>query len=356
MEDIYSYSDPGQQQPQQQYGPQYPQQQREPNYPAPKKKKKKKKKKTGAVLVSLILVLALLATGGFAYVYKMFSSMNYQPDERQGSALINSDILFQNKNVLNVLVVGVDRRKANEASRSDTMLLVSVDKANKKVRLVSFMRDLWVDIPSKFEAKLNAACTYGGAQLVIDAIEYNFNIKIDKYVLMDFAVFENIIDTLGGVAVPITQKEATAMNRQGKLNIGYGDSVQLNGKEALWYSRIRKLDSDFMRTSRQRKLASAVIEKVKKENPLDLLKLAQDILPQLETDLSPTDLTKLSATAVASYVRYEVEEARIPAEGSYTSQRIKGQDALKPDLGKNQQYLKSFLYENKTPEELKDLW
>ena len=279
----------------------------------------------------------------------MMVKIIYNKAGHKYSVYVPEGELSYNNKVQNILLIGVDRRVSDESSRSDTMLLLSIDRANQKIKFTSFMRDLWVDIPDSGYAKLNAACTYGGAQLVMDTIEYNFNIRIDNYIMVDFEVFTQIVDKLGGVDVEVTEKESdymgSSVKENGKLlDVPAGERVHLDGIQALWYCRIRKLDSDFMRTYRQRKVMTALFEKVKDARITELKDLATDILPSIETDLSPKALTRLSIGFVFSYIRYDVEQARIPADKSWKSATKKGQSVLLADLDKNKTFLEDFLY------------
>ncbi len=134
-------------------------------------------------------------------------SFNYNEAGHKNNVYVDESNLFSSKDVTNILFLGVDRRNADEKSRSDTMMMLSIDRANKKLKLTSFLRDSWVYIPDHGYAKLNASCSWGGAQLVMDTLEYNFNVKIDHYVLVDFDMFKSIVNKLGGITVEVTEKE-----------------------------------------------------------------------------------------------------------------------------------------------------
>jgi LCP family protein required for cell wall assembly len=280
---------------------------------------------------------------------------DYNELGNKSNVYVNTSDLMQNENVINILFIGVDARAQDIASRSDSMILFSIDKNNKKIKLTSFLRDTWVSMPqTKKYAKLNAACMYGGAQYVIDTIEYNFNIKVDNYILVDFVAFETIVDKLGGIQVEVTQKEANNMREEYDLNIEAGENILLDGNEALWYSRIRHLDSDFMRTLRQRKVMSSMIEKAKETGIIELMDILQDILPLAETDINPIELSKLAIGAGLIYIQYDIEQTRIPAEGTWKNATIYGQAVLEADIDANQQYLEYFLYTPDTEKETVD--
>jgi polyisoprenyl-teichoic acid--peptidoglycan teichoic acid transferase len=312
--------------------------------PQPAKAKRKKRFLPFKILFALLLAAAIVFTAGFGYIYNLMSKTDFNEQGNKENVYVDSSDLMQDVNVVNILFIGVDARVPNVNSRSDSMLLFSIDKNNKKIKLTSFMRDMWVDIPGRGFAKLNAACTYGGAQYVIDTIEYNFNIKIDSYILVDFQAFMTIIDRLGGVNVEVTEKEAKAMRDEYFLKTQAGDNVHLDGNEALWYSRIRYLDSDFMRTFRQRKVMTSVIEKAKSTPMLQLIDIMKDILPVVETDLNPMELTKLAVGAGLIYIRYDIDQARIPADDTWKNATKKGQSVLETDIGANQTFISDFLY------------
>ena len=317
--------------------------------PPPEKNNKKPKKKRGFFrrIKALVLVAAIIFGIGTGLIYFTFSSVNYTETGHSKNVFLDSSSLMQSPMVQNILLIGVDRRNPDDSSRSDTMLLVSVNSATRKIKLTSFMRDSYVYIPEmKTNAKLNAACTRGGAQTVMDTIEYNFNIKIDHYMMVDFTMFEDIIDGLGGVNVAVTEKEAVYMRDIVHLHrVVSGESVHLNGNEALWYCRIRKLDSDFMRTGRQRKVMTALINKCKRTNPVELYKLMGDIVSRVETDMSPLSLTWLAVNGLIRYLHYDIEQGSVPAEGTWKSKSIDGQSVLSLDLNKNVKYLEEFIYE-----------
>ena len=315
-----------------------------PRRPKPKKKKKSKFVRRIKAIVLVAVVLFGLLVG---MVYHTFSSINYDETGHGENVFLDEDKLMQSTSVKNILLIGVDRRNPDESSRSDTMLLVSLNTKTGKIKLTSFMRDTYVYIPERQKnAKLNAACTWGGAQMVMDTIEYNFNVRIDHYMLVDFTMFEDIINGLDGVDVEVTEKEAKYMRDKVHLkNVESGESVHLNGKEALWYCRIRALDSDFMRTKRQRKVMTALIEKVKKTNPFELYELTGEIVSLVETDMSPATLTSLAVNGLIRYLHYDIEQGSVPAEGTWQSKRISGQSVLSVDLGENREYLEKFIYE-----------
>lgn len=313
----------------------------------PERIKPRKKRKIGKIIIRTILSLflvAIVAFGGItAYIYSMFTNVDYKNTGKETTIEAISNMLSKDY-VYNILLIGVDDRKEGQTSRSDTMILLSIDKQNKQLKMLSFMRDTYVSIPGHGNAKMNAACTYGGPQLVMETIEANFGIKVDNYMLVDFNAFKDIVDNLGGVTVEVEQREAEYINKTSRQKIDYGKEVKLNGEEALVYVRIRYLDSDFYRTKRQRKVISAIIESAKKTNPVDLIKTVEGIMPYIETDMSPAQLTILAESALF-YIGYDMVQGRVPFDGAYSNKTINGQAVLYIDLEKTRELVHKFVYE-----------
>ncbi len=324
-------------------------------HPKSRKKGKKKSSKSKIILaVLLVIVIAVIGIGaaGLGYAKSLTKKVNYSPLDT--NKYINSSELKSDKDIKNILLVGVDAREgeSEEQTRSDTMMLLSIDSKNKQLKLTSFLRDTYIEIPGYKWAKLNAAQSRGGTQLLVDTLEYNYKIDIDNYMLVNFDMFITIIDSLGGIDVEITEKEAKYINSKDHMTpteeaafpeeIKSGDSVHLTGAQALWYSRIRYLDSDFMRTKRQRKVISAIISKAK-ENPTAVVSMIDEIVPMVKTDLSSDELMQLGLSA-PKYITYSIAQQQIPAEGTWSSAKKNGQSVLAINLEKNQTILNNFIF------------
>ncbi len=306
---------------------------------------KKKRKKRGFIkTVAMILAFVLLFTSVFIFVFAAASG--YTREDLKRNEYISSYELKSSPFVSNILLMGVDG-SADSASRSDSMILVSLDYKHMKIKLTSFLRDSWVEIPSKGKkAKLNAACTYGGPQLVIDTIEYNFGVDIDHYVMVDFEMFTNIIDSLGGIDVEVTQKEAKFINSTTRHTVDYGDSVHLNGAEALVYCRIRKLDSDYMRTYRQRKVISALIGQAKSAGIEKIISTMQSVFPMIQTDMSAAEITALAYKGGFSVLAFDIEQNRVPTDEHMHPDTVGGQWVEVVDIDATKDYLREYIYTN----------
>lgn len=314
-----------------------------------KKPKKRKKHRLFKTLISLILVILIAFS---AIVFSIAATSGYTKGELGTNPYISSSSLSSSPLVTNILLIGVDE-KLDTSSRSDSMILVSIDMLHAKIKLTSFLRDSWVEIPSKGTyAKLNAACSYGGPQLVVDTIEYNFRVDISHYVMVDFEMFTNIVDKLGGVDVEITKAESDFINKTTRHTVAHGDSIHLDGAQALVYCRIRKLDSDYMRTFRQRKIITALINKAKAAGAAKLIEAVKDVFPLIETDMSSLEITALAYQGVLSLLTFDILQSRIPRDCNAKSATISGQSVVEIDLDASREYLNDFIYTNKiTPGE-----
>ena len=243
--------------------------------------------------------------------------------------------------LVNLMLVGQDRREGEGRQRSDTMILCSINPDTKQVSLISFMRDLYVRIPGGYsDNRLNAAYAFGGFPLLDDTIYENFGITIDGNIVVDFERFEKVIDVLGGVDIVLTAAEAEHLGRGTFAGMNH-----LDGKMALEYARIRKIDSDFQRTERQRNILEAAFRKIKHLSLSEMKDLANAILPSLTTDLTDAQIFSLLFQMFPVFRSMELSSYRIPADQTYYSAMIRGMYVLVPDLPK----IRSLLQEEYLP-------
>ncbi len=325
-----------------------------------KKEKKRHPVRNTIIAILCITLVGLSCLGIFGYqkIDKLLSSFDTE-EELNDNEFINAADLEQYPDQINVLLVGVDARETDESSRSDTMMLVTLDKQNKQIKLTSFLRDSFVEIAGRnYWSKLNSAYFYGGIQMLSDTLEMNFKVDIQYYAIVDFNIFTTIVDELGGINVDVTEKESYYTYHSGNVKVPVrieaGEDVLLNGEQALWYSRIRKLDSDFNRTKRQQKVITAIIEKASTMSLTKLYSLAETIIPLVKTNMSSKQIMSLGLAAVRDKMySYPIVQHQIPADGTWTDKNIQGVGAsLVMDMEKNQQLLHSFLSEKQeTPTE-----
>lgn len=328
----------------------YPQKKTRPSN-AQLKKKRQRRRKIKTIFLSVLCIILACSVGAGGYlsyhVNHILDSINYTAYSDDNKYISKSE-LNHSDDVLNILIIGLDDDEGTGASRSDSMMLVSLDSKHKKIKLTSFLRDMWVDIPDYTTAKLNAACSHGGAQLVIDTIETNFKVDIDNYVMVDFDIFVEIVDELGGIDVDVSEAEADAMAKFDCI-VEPGENVHLDGEQTLWYARIRKCDSDFQRTSRQREVVTLLFDKLKTKNVKELYKLGLNVLQKVQTGFTKADLKKMiidlkNRKSIIGYLSYDIEQTSVPADGTWNDATIKGQMVLEVDIDKNTKLLKEFIY------------
>lgn len=267
----------------------------------------------------------------------------------------NSDARLMESDILNILVIGCDTRKKGGVGRSDAMILLSVNEDTEKIHMTSIMRDSYVTIPGKGNNRINAAYAFGGGSLLLDTIETNFDIDVDKYVSFDFYSFADIVDSIGGIEIEVAEAELPVLNDylKGTNDVnGKAESTNyitksglqhLNGNQALGYVRIRYVgDGDFERTSRQRMVVTKVFEKVKMLNLLEINELMNAFLPQVRTNLTQEEILSLLLKTL-EYLQYDLESHRLPVDDSWKYLRVNGMSVLGIDLEKNQNALKEFI-------------
>ncbi len=261
----------------------------------------------------------------------------------------------------NVLLIGVEALpQLGGGGRSDSMILVSVNSKDKKIHMVSLMRDMYVQIPGHADNKLNAAYAYGGAPLLVDTIELNFQIKIDGYVKVGFDSFEWIIDRLGGVEINLTATEAEYLRTHDYIsnpanrNVVAGSQL-MNGNQVLGYCRVRYVptangtDSDFGRTERQRTVLNKIFNKYKNSSIFTMLDIFNDCLPQVTTNLSKEDMQEVLEMVVEEGI-LSMDTMRIPVAGGYSNANVildnntKPSQVLAVQWSKNINALQEFIF------------
>ena len=257
--------------------------------------------------------------------------------------------------VYNILLIGSDTRVSGEVGRSDAMILVSINQKTETIYLTSFLRDCYVNIPGYGNTRLNHAFAYGGPDLLEKTLEQNFKVHVDRYVAVDFFSFMDVIDTLGGVYINVTEDEQKVTNNYiWSMNKLMGEEwsndylwssgwQKLNGKQALCYARNRYTGNDYERTARQRTIINQIISGAMQASPATLVDLAQVILPQVTTDMSKSEILAYAAN-VAAYLGYDIQQQQIPASGTYSGATISGMSVISLDLDANIRYLQGTIY------------
>ena len=306
--------------------------------------------KTICLMLGLTLALMLLVTAGFRYLTEQirFSSPAESPavPATVGETVLEfldptdvnwtqltADVTKTDRQTLNILLIGQDRRETDSFSRADSILLCSFRKDSGTLVMTSFLRDLYLPIPGHGSDRINAAYAYGGAELLKETLTDNFRIPIDGCLEVDFSQFAGIIDTLGGVQLELRQDEAEVINRDTGSSFSEGTHL-LNGQQTLVYSRIRKLDSDgdFSRTDRQRKVVSAIVSAYRDAGLPALMKLLKQILPMISTDMSESRLLLLALEVFPMLPGLQLQSQSVPAPGTWNDKMVNGMAVLEADL------------------------
>ena len=303
---------------------------------------KKRKSFISRLLTVLVIIVVIMLSSVMAVVGVILMRINYTNEMPDHNVAENQGITLMSKNgVQNIMVFGEDKHEEGYHGRSDAMILITIDSNNNKLKQTSFLRDLYLFIPGYGYDKLNAAYAYGGPALSVETIEYNFHIKIDDYIIIDFNSFTDIVDSLGGLDMNLTyeeveyidwqsyrnkqtdsEKELNADNYSYELNDDgdYVTKIHLNGRQALWYARNRdSAGSDFDRAWRQRMVIDTVLSKLKSADPFRLSAVGISVSPYVTTNMSPAAVTGKAASLIGA-LNWDREQYRVPQRDNYYDQ------------------------------------
>lgn len=252
------------------------------------------------------------------------------------------------KKVLNVLITGQDRLTEDSWGRSDAMLLCSINAETDTVTIVSFLRDLHLKIPGHGSNRLNAAYSWGGAELLNETLTKTFGVHIDGNIEIDFQDFIALIDFLGGVDMELTAREAEYLNEhqsgasEEPWALTEGEN-HLSGAQALLYSRIRKIDSDFARTERQRKVLMQVMQKLQELDWNELQDAMGMLLENSHLSFTSEELLLYTLGFYPVLMDSEIVTSRIPADGTWEYATVSGRSVIKANLDQNAEILQELL-------------
>ncbi len=320
--------------------------------------KKRKKKKKGSFLRKFLTFIFILVVLGISGAFVVSNVLLGDIDKVEISDDLNiSEELDKNKNIINIALFGIDTREEGDSGRADTIMVGTLDKEHKKLKLTSIMRDTYVSIPGKKYDKINHSYAYGGPELSIKTINQNFDMNITDYVTVNFEALEKIVDAVGGVEIDVKQNEIEQLNIiLNELDILTDGSTEkisssglqtLSGRQAVAYSRIRYAgNGDYERTERQRTVLENIVNKVLNEGSLpQALALIKNLTPYIETSLSNTQMVGYATSLFSSGIR-TMENARLPLDEYAQEGTWNGVFYLKPNtLSDNVTYLHEFIYE-----------
>lgn len=282
-------------------------------------------KKQKITIFSLLAILILIASVVGFFVFRFY---NHSYEGNTDPAKVNTvdeDIKFKEvPGITNILLLSSDARPGEDVSRSDSIMILTIDNINKKLKVTSLMRDMLVKIDGHGEEKLNHAFAYGGPTKTIETIQNNFGIKLNNYVILDFNAFVKVIDAINGIEVTVKDYKLDELN---KYILDGGGSEEdllpspgtynLNGYQALSYARIRKVgNGEYERTERQRAVLQIALEKVKDMSTVKLVSLLNELFPYVKTNISLGNAMDYGFTAlnVGKKCNFEIEQFRVPLD------------------------------------------
>ena len=293
--------------------------------------------RTSAISLGVLAVFATIAYFVWSYV---FSGLDYRPLISPGASPAVSDPAASigptreaphMEDILNILLIGTDTQNPSGSyGQADILIVLTVDRKHGSLKMMSIMRDLWVPIPGHANGKINSAYSIGGPALAIQTVNENFGPDIGKYAVVDFLGAENLIDAAGGVWIDVKQAEIDWVNKNLREendvifkdtpavpNLTQAGLQLLNGRQAVCYARVRKLDSDFKRTQRERDVLKALMESFSKVDLVHKTEIVRKGLSYVTTNLSPSEITWLSLE-VLPLLGSGIGEMRLPTDGDYT--------------------------------------
>lgn len=237
----------------------------------------------------IILIILLLIIGSVAvFVVNKLNKINYVEISKE-EIEVNTGVEENLSGYRNIALFGIDTRDDTyEGSRSDCIMITSINHDTKEIKIVSVYRDTYLNIPGRGLDKVNHAYSYGGPALSMSTLNTNLDLDITEFATVNFTATKDIINAIGGVTLTVTDAEAKSIPR-----ISSGGTYLLDGEQALAYGRIRKIDNDYKRTERMRTVVMAVFEKAKTMSITELNKLANQLLPEIYTNISATEILAL---------------------------------------------------------------
>ncbi len=341
----------------------------------PGRKNSEKKRRRRRVLTGIFAAVLLLFIAGSAlFVKSKLNKINYvpalspspvpesaaeEPDpfseqedpvdisglEKVEENIVPEGETRKDESGLNILLLGTDFPfNKNDAGRADAVMILSLDFRDNSARLVSLERAMGVPILSgNYAGKwdwLTHLHHYGGADMMLETLRYCFKLDLERYARVDFAGFQGVINALGGIDIELSEAEAWKLNRAAGWN-------HLDGEAALWFARLRSIDSDWMRVTRQRRVIQACVNGLRDADLLTLNRLADAVLPLITTNFTQGEILSLM-TKLPAFRGVQLEQMTIPAPGTYGGMTVMGgRDSFAPDFEENTRILHEFIYKDK---------
>lgn len=334
--------------------------------------REKKKSKLKTIISITVITFLILLISVFVFVKGKLSLIQYSDGKNEYNTLISEDSVdeveldlsgletvdpqripdgevYKDNSVLNVLILGTDERTADfsDNARSDSMMLLSLNRSDNTAKLVSLERGMGVPIlegPYKGQYDWLTHCfRYGGAALVMKEVQECFKVEVEHFVRVNFSSVVRIVDLLGGIYVNLTSAEAEYLNTVNGSNVTAGYN-NLNGSDALAYARCRKIDSDWQRVKRQQTVIQECANKLKNANIETLNNLLNTVLPMVQTNFTQGEIARYMLW-IPEFLGVQFKSMTLPAKGTYGSMiGMGGRSMYAPDFAVNAKILKEFLY------------
>lgn len=330
------------------------------------RKKAKKRKKRIILFIVEILILAVL----LLVLYAVFNTDKIQKIKINEEDIVVNEKVEENtamKGYRNIALFGVDSRdeKLGKGTRSDTIMIASINEDTGDVKLCSVFRDTYLNLGNDSYNKCNAAYAKGGPEQAINMLNMNLDLNVTDYVTVGFNGLIKTIDALGGVTLDINEDEIKHLNNyqismvgkstDGKTftaneGVDYTPVTQagrqrLNGLQATAYCRIRYVGNDFTRAQRQRTVLNAVMDEAKKASPSQLNKILNNVLPNVSTSLDVEEMGEV----LKNLNKYNITGSDgFPFESNRDTGTVgkKGSCVIPADLSQNVVLLHQFLFDD----------
>ncbi|QNO15822.1 LCP family protein [Alkalicella caledoniensis] len=303
----------------------------------PKDKITKAQKRKRIIIITAI-VLALLLVVGYVTALYLLGRMEREKIPQDDDSL-GIEKGTGVKGITNIAIFGIDSEDGMKG-RSDSIMILTLDEKNDKIKITSIARDSYVDIPGRKMDKINHAYAFGGPELAIKTINQNFGLDIRHFVSVNFTSMPAIIDAVGGVEVKITDREAREVP-----GINSGGTHLLNGQQALRFSRIRKIDSDFERSRRQRDVMESVIKAAFKTPVTSYPGMLNKVLPHLTTNLTSNQILSMGGRAVMNNIS-TIEQVQFPPASIAKGQIVNGVWYYVFDLNEGSKKLSEYIFQD----------
>ena len=338
------------------------------SYYSVKRKNRKTAKKRAVIAVVLIMSIAILmGAAGIIFINVTLNRVNraekikpiprseqdFETDGEGEDTISPEEVswgkpdmsVINDKDIKNILLIGQDRREGQGRQRSDTMIICSINRRIKKITLVSLMRDMYVPITGYDDNRINATYAFGGMELLDQTIERNFGVHIDGNVEVDFEGFIKTMSQVGDLELMLTQEEADFINNKLKRGTLKSGKNKMDAEQILLYARIRKIgNGDYQRTERQRIVLQTAFAQLRQYDWWTIYSFTKAVLPNFTTDMTNRQIIGYVFNVFTSKMMINRDTYRLPIDGSYHAERIRGMDVLVPDLNENAKTLKWYLY------------